>query len=351
MAAPMRLLFVKLKHIGDALLLSATLDAVRLAHPTAEIWVVVRRGTEGILRGCRAIDHLLTAAPPEAKNRGPAQWWNEVKLLLELRRQRFDYAFELTDGDRGRILVGFSGAANRCVNTSFYKLNLWWRTWFNRTSNREWTSGHRVEKDFHAVNDFLAIGSAPPPMRFDLALTQSWAPVAGQSHYAVLHPGTRWKRKRWPMDRWVEVGRWLMGKGLRVVVSAGPDAEEVAGASELVKALGGDAISTAGQLSWAHLAGLLQRARLFVGVDTAAMHLAAACQCPTVALFGPSSVSQWQPWRVAARVVQPRGIRWDGKSGGEELMGLIESADVIGAGCELLSAGGASPRLDHGTPA
>ena len=59
------LLFVELKHIGDALLLTPTLVAARTQYPNAEIWVVVRQGTEGILAGCPAIDHLITVAPNE----------------------------------------------------------------------------------------------------------------------------------------------------------------------------------------------------------------------------------------------------------------------------------------------
>ena len=65
----MRLLFVKLKHIGDSLLLTPTLSAVRTMYPDSEIWVVVRRGCEAILRGCPAIDNLLTAAAPELSSR------------------------------------------------------------------------------------------------------------------------------------------------------------------------------------------------------------------------------------------------------------------------------------------
>ena len=62
----MRLLFVKLKHIGDALIMTPALMAARAAYPRAEIWVVVRQGCEGILAGCPAIDRVLTTAAPEA---------------------------------------------------------------------------------------------------------------------------------------------------------------------------------------------------------------------------------------------------------------------------------------------
>ena len=71
--ARMRLLFVKLKHIGDSLLLTPTLAAVRAMYPQAEIWVVVREGSQGILSGCPAIDRLLTVAAPESACVSPSR--------------------------------------------------------------------------------------------------------------------------------------------------------------------------------------------------------------------------------------------------------------------------------------
>lgn len=82
--------------------IAATLVAARAQYPNAEIWVVVRKGTEGILAGCPAIDHLLTVAPNENNQRGPESLWRDLRTLMHLRRQHFDYAFELSDGDRGR---------------------------------------------------------------------------------------------------------------------------------------------------------------------------------------------------------------------------------------------------------
>ena len=119
--------------------------------------------------------------------------------------------------------------------------------------------------------------------------------------------GTRWQRKRWPLERWVAVAQALAKTFPRLLISAGPDADEVKDAAELERALAGRAVSTAGRLDWSQLAGLLCRARLFVGVDTAAMHLAAACQTPTVALFGPSDGRVWRPWQVRHELAMPPG--------------------------------------------
>ncbi len=299
----MRLLFVKLKHIGDSLLLTPTLTAVRANYPQSEIWVAVREGCEGIMAGCPVIDKLFTAAAPEAAKRSRSNWWHEYQTIRALRRQQFDYAFELSDGDRGRWLAALSGAKVRCTSGSGRPLNWWWRRQFNCISNYAWHERHRVEKDFYTVNDALPLRGEVPALSFARERTVPWELAKKLSIYAVIHPGTRWKRKRWPKERWVDLCHNLLARVPQVVISTGPDAEEIALAEELRAALGQNAIGTEGKLSWAQLAGLLHGARLFVGVDTAAMHLAAACQCPTVAIFGPSKAGEWRPWKVDHRLV------------------------------------------------
>src|SRR5665213_2200254 len=169
-ASVKKLLFIKLKHIGDSLLLTPTLTAARAAYPQAQIWVVVRKGCEGILAGCPAIDRVLTSAAPETSVRKTFDWLNDLKLLREIRRQNFDYTFELTQGDRGRLLVGWSGAQFRCANDGVYRVPIFWRPWFNKLSTHNWTDEHQVEANFNFVNEFLPLNaSEPPPLVFDRA--------------------------------------------------------------------------------------------------------------------------------------------------------------------------------------
>lgn len=299
----MRLLFIKLKHIGDALLLTPTLTAVKARHPDSEIWVVVRKGTEGILAGCPAIDHLLTTSAPETGKRSLKDSLGGLALVRQLRRQRFDYAFELSDGDRGRWLAWLSGARERVATRVYTRINWIARRAITRFSATDWLPGHRVEKDFLLVKEALGLEGAAPALVFDRERTRVWPPAEGLGDFAVLHPGTRWKRKRWPFAHWLALGRHLQSRGLKLIISAGPDAEEREDAARLQSELGAGTLSTDGQTDWTQLAGLLHRARLFAGVDTAAMHLAAACQCPTIAVFGPSIVKFWRPWRVPFRIV------------------------------------------------
>ncbi len=303
---PLRLLFVKLKHIGDALILTPTLVAARAQYPNAEIWVVVRKGTEGILGGCPAIDHLLTVAPNENDRRGPGSLWRDLRTLLRLRRQRFDYAFELTDGDRGRWLAGLSRARHRCTNANQRNLNGWWRRRFNALSNTALSKRHRVEKDFLTVADCLPLPTEIPPLCFEEGKTTEPESIRALHDFAVIHPGSRWIKKRWPMEHWIELGHNLLKQTKVIVISSGPATDERQLAAELVAEWGSQrAITSDGQWTWAELAACLYRAQVFVGVDTAATHLAAACQCPIVGLYAYTLMHQWKPWRAHDRLFHP----------------------------------------------
>jgi heptosyltransferase-3 len=166
---------------------------------------------------------------------------------------------------------------------------------------------HRVEKDYELVSEFLALSPDIPPLQFEVPpglddLAKDKQP------YAVIHPVSRWRRKAWPVENWVEVGRSLQAWGLHCIISSGPASDEVALADSICRELGDGASATRGQRIWPELARLIKHARLFVGLDTAAMHLAAACQCPVVALFGPSIEHHWHPWQSQYEIVSAGGM-------------------------------------------
>lgn len=298
----MRILLIKLRHIGDALLLTPTVVGLKRMHPEARVSVLVRKGCEGILAGCPEIDEIhTTAAAPGRRGNLLA----DIRLVRELRRRRFDHAFELGDNSRGRWLSLLSGARIRAVNAARRPLGVFWRRMFHHVSTWNWKEHHRVVKDAHLVGELVAMPERIPPLRFDRDRAVKPVNPVPEGPFVVFHPATRWQRKQWPEDRWIEAGRHAIATGRQVIVSCGPDAEEVALAGRLQAALGDSARSTEGRLPWAELAWLLHRADLFVGVDTAAMHLAAACQCPTVAIFGESRPVSWSPWEVDHEIVGP----------------------------------------------
>jgi len=339
----MRLLFVKLRHIGDALLLTPTLAAVKQALPRCEIWVVVRKGSEGILAGCPHIDQLRGAMIPEHGAVRDEHRGRDKGLVRELRAARFEHAFELGGGDRGRWMTLLSGARGRTASIAARRFPKWWRPAFNRPSRTHRYGRHEVQRDYTVVAEVLPLPEQIPKLQFERRAMSPWAPAEITEEFAVLHPGTRWARKSWPEERWIETGRALLERVPRIILSSGPDPAERAMNGRIRAALGDRALSTEGQTDWSQLAWLLSRAEMFVGVDTAAMHLAAACDCPTVALFGGSKVFEWYPWRVRSVVL--RAHDWIGEEAAARqtdaaLMQEIGTDRVIAACDDILAGGG-----------
>ena len=307
----MRILFTKLRHIGDNLLITPVLVATKRKFPEAELWVAVRRGTEGILAGCPEIDRILTTARPEQGRRSWGDLEGDLNTLAMIARSRFDYAFELGDNDRGRTLIAASRARLRATHLSDQGLSSFWRGRFTQIVETDRSHLHQVEMDYTTPREVLGLEPEAPPLRFDPTAARPWDGLADADHgdFAVLHAATRWKSKSWPFERWRETLRRILEFTPRVVLSCGPSDHEVSEAHALADGFGSRVVLTAGKASWCQLAWLLLRARYFVGVDTAAMHLAAATQCPSVTLFGQTIPGQFAPWRAPHLMISPAGRR------------------------------------------
>lgn len=336
----MKLLFIKLKNIGDALIMTPALTAAREAFPQAQIDVLVRSGTEGILKGSLAINHIYTSARPEAKRRPGAQFFQDLALVGQLRKQKYDWIFELSDNDRGRIMAAAIGAPRRA--TQLVRDFPWWaRPLFNRTMPEPFGKCHRCEKDVELLRQFCGFKGPTPLMQFDRSFADwSWT----QAHLAqspiVLHAVTRWKRKMWPVERWQELAKKLAAEA-PLVLTSGNDLEEIMLAHQIAQAVPGRVKVTEGTLTWAQMAGLLYSSRMLVSVDTATMHLGAACQVPLVALLGPTLEEQWGPWACAHELVVPPP-----HPSGDRTQRRLTSVDVdtVWQACQRMLARSSAPK-------
>jgi ADP-heptose:LPS heptosyltransferase len=109
----------------------------------------------------------------------------------------------------------------------------------------------------------------------------------------VLHPGAGARRKRWPGERFAEVGRRLVELGYALAITRGPADEEAVAA--LQASLGRTPARVLDGLPLPELAAALARAQLFVGNDSGVTHLAAMVGAPTLAIFGPFDPAYWRP--------------------------------------------------------
>ncbi len=341
----MRILFTKLRHIGDNLLITPIIVATRQKFPKAEIWVAVRRSTEGILAGCPEIDRVLATARPEEGKRTWGEFVSDLGTLAKIIGTPFDYAFELGDNDRGRTLVTASQARVRATHAGDVELlKPAWRRSFTHVVETDRDLLHQVEMDYMTPREVLGLPEEIPPLRFAPSAAIPWKGASElQEGFAVLHAATRWHCKSWPLDLWKEVLKRILEFTPQVLVSCGPSSWEIAGAEELCTGFGNRVMTTGGRASWREMAWIFSKARYYVGVDTAAMHLAAAMQCPIVSLFGHSVAGQFGPWKCPHIMVAPAG-RKRGESG-DVAEGLPDndrmlriSVDEVVEACQRISS-------------
>lgn len=300
----MKILLAKLNHLGDTLLLTPTIRFLKERFPDAEIDALVRAGCEDMLRGNPDLHQILTIARPEKNQRKFSTSLAEFKRnASHLLLRRYDYAFDLSHSDRAKLWILLSGARIRGINDGYRSIG-WKKSLFNRVSYFEWGPQHQVLRDFRTVTDVLGVEANPGSLHFYPQATRSelikLIPGLRESKsYVVIHPASRWAFKQWLPERWAAVADHFHSKlGLQVVFSCGPAARETEMVQEILKQSQQPHLQTGGKLSLHQLGLLTQQARFFAGVDTVAMHLAAAVQTPVVALFGPSSEWSWHPWAV-----------------------------------------------------
>lgn len=337
----MRLLFIKPKHIGDSLILTPTLVAAKQAHPQAEIWVVVRRGCEGILAGCPVIDKIITLAAVDKRERHWSDPLKEIGVWLKLSASRFDYVFELGDGHRGRRLAFLARGGKRYSVNPASPLKPRELKKFDGVSSFDWHLGHRVEKDYRSVAEFFPLPQEIPPLNFVRERTRPWEPARELKSFALMQIGSRQGFNLWPREKWLAAGNYLRKRFGHLVISCGKAPHELEEATRLQKQMGSGVLTTLGQAGWPEMADLLYRAQLCLTPNTATMHLAAACQCPTVAIFGPTFEDNWRPWKSPNRIVAQRDdvVATDPAQRMERMRTrtaeAVELADVLAA-CEEL---------------
>jgi heptosyltransferase-3 len=324
-----RALVIKLRHHGDVLLASPVFSVLKNHAPRIEIDALVYADTAPMLTLHPAIAqvHVIERG---WKRLGPlAQARAELALLARLRARRYDLIVHLTEHRRGawltRLLRPRYAVAMRRPDGG----RLWHGSFTHFYAQPRGTPRHVVERNLDALR---RIGIRPGPDRrlvlvpgadaFERVNSLLDGHGLQTGRFVHLHPASRWLYKCWPAEYNAALIDHLHGAGWPVVITAAPDARERRMIDDILARTAAPAIDLAGTLSLKELAALTGRAKVFVGVDSAPMHMAAAMGTPVVALFGPTTEIDWAPWQVACTLLasrdhpcRPCGI--DGCGGGK----------------------------------
>jgi predicted lipopolysaccharide heptosyltransferase III len=284
------ILIIKLRYIGDVLLATPTVRAIKAARPEVRVTVMVNRGTEDVLSGNPDVDAIMVLD----KGSLTAQ----SRLIAGLRGRQFDTVIDLTDGDRSAFLAWITGAP---VRIGFNDEHRWRGRYYTEVVPPRPGVQHRIDRDLEALKIVsIQAGSKNPQLWLmpeeknsaDLLLDQLG--VQRLQSIVILQPGARYWFKAWPPERFAELADHLTSQyGCQVLI--GGSEQDLDLAQQIRQMTKCSPVIMAGRTTIKQFAAVANKAALFVGSDSGAMHIASAVGAPVVALFGPSNPREWTP--------------------------------------------------------
>ena len=349
---PKKVLFIATRQIGDVLVTTPLIQQARELWPEAEFHFLGYRGKLDMLKGNPDIAELIETSDRPG--------FGEYLSLFNRLFQRYDLAIVTQPSDRAYFYglvaafrrVGVLGGhpqglteQDKAKKSKNDKQNAWKKAICLHTVDVDYFGQHVIteklrllEVFYKNVQDLFSkpISVVPPAGE---ALTPV---IASQlrSPYVVVHPGPLTAYKRWPLAYWQTLVTWLTQQGWQVVLSASPAKQDLQLNQDIVSLLDAatrqNVVNAAGKLSIPQARSLIQGAHLYIGVDTSITHLAAACNIPTVALFGPTPPSNFGPWPNGFIGKQPYQLRARTQTIGNVtiLQGPGECVPCRKAGCE-----------------
>jgi heptosyltransferase I len=361
MAAPRNLLIVRLSAMGDILHSLPAAVALRHAFPEATLgWVVEERWVEllsapssprcGPRSPGKPIADKIHTVNTKAWRQSPFsdETWREMRASLrEIRAERYEVAVDVQGAIRSALIARWSGAptvygfAQPRENAAslFYNRQVQTRGVHIVEQNLSLATAVAHLSLTEAARELSRTGMSTPQMlpvdQVAERESQSKLQRLGIREYAILNPGAGWGAKQWPAGRYgVVAQRLAAGTGLRSVINAGPEEQDLARAVEVASQ--GAAISFSGSIS--ELIALTRGARLFIGGDTGPMHLAAALGVPVVGIFGPTDPARNGPYgtrSVALRSLESITSHKRREAADEGMLGITPE-EVVDAALHLL---------------
>lgn len=286
--------------IGDLLLATPALRALREKFPQAYIAVVVRKQTQEILINNPYVDEVLVYYRQ-------IQYWNLSTFLTFMRRIRpYDLAIVLNTVSRSfssDLIAWLSGARYR-LGSIYKKYGLGPGDFFYNLAVPVDTQNGKSQVDYN-LDVVRYIGADTTDKSYVMVLTEAEILQGRQMLQSLhipparrligVHLGARFENKRWPLEKYAHLCDALVNLyGAKIVLTRGP------GEEKLVETLKQqvqhkESVFISPPTTLRTLASLVRNFDLYIGNDTGALHVAASQKVPLIGLYGPSNPAQWKP--------------------------------------------------------
>ena len=293
-----KVLLVRLRSIGDTVLSTPSLFALRRFLPNAQIDILVEDWVAPVVDGHPHVDNVVVLERGGLRSRSRVAW--------QIRSTGYDVVYNLHGGTTATFLTRATGAQQR-VGLKTYQ--------YAQLHNHQAPSPLLLwgQQKTHSVEQQLALlGWTGVPVtdrpRTHIAVTSEAAGTVEQRlaeaglaerQIALIHPSTAFTTKQWAPKNFARVAEALADRGLAPVAVAAPHEHNVIEA--LLNESSVRIVSF--ELSLPEVAALAARSQVFVGNDSGIAHIAAAVGTRSVVIFGSSNLAHWRPWNKAAAEV------------------------------------------------
>jgi predicted lipopolysaccharide heptosyltransferase III len=299
------ILLIQLKRIGDLILTTPAISAIRERFPDAKLTLITSREGAAFAPAVSGIDEFLVVR----------RRLSDLGDFFSVARTRFDYCIDFTRNDRSAFLAFLSGAQTRVASYGPKRRSSFRRRAYNKLVRPKTRHMHTIDYNLSLLEP-LGIQNISPPVRLNLpeAAFEKAERLRRRakidSPFIVFHPGSARGEKFWQTDRWAEVISHASHEGFAAVLTGGNSAIEKAHLADIQSRLSRpqtftrSIVDLSSKMDLLTLAAMIAQARLVVSVDTASIHLAAATRTPQVVLFGPTNPFHWYPRESRALILQ-----------------------------------------------
>ncbi|MDD5687080.1 MAG: lipopolysaccharide heptosyltransferase II [Elusimicrobia bacterium] len=274
----MKILIIQTAFLGDVVLTIPLIQAAK-KYLKSEVSVLCIPSTQNILESHPSISELIVY-DKKGKDKG---LMGLLKVVKKLREKKYDISLIPHPSFKSGLIAYLSGIPKRIgLSNSAGRIFFTGNVFFDKEK-------YQLERYLDLLKYFdIEVREEKTEIYIDKKDEEYVANLlAGSEVFFGINPGSVWATKRWPAKNYAELSDRIVNElGGKIIIFGGPDDIEVV--NTVVKNMGTKAINLAGKTTIKQLAALIKKCKIFITNDSGPMHIAAAFNVPTVAVFGPT---------------------------------------------------------------
>lgn len=291
-----RILIVRTDRIGDVLLSTPVVKAVKDFYPNSFVSVMVSPYAREIIEGNPYADEVIIY-DKDNKHKGVL---SSMRFAGQLKQRKFDLAIILHPTNRVNLITYFARIPERVG----YNKKMGWLLTKKIVDKKHLGEKHEMEYSLDVVR---ALGIEPKDKSLFMPIkteSEKWVDdilaqnrILYQNMLVAIHPAASCPSKIWPQESFAQVADKLMEKGFKVIIVAGPKDKKIA--AKVKEKISYPVIDLSGDTTVSRLASILKRCKLFISNDSGPVHIATAVGTPVISIFGRNQAGlsplRWGP--------------------------------------------------------